>query len=540
MSTDSEQYWRPAMVTSFRGSQLPEPAVLAGFSALIDRYDLSIPLPPVLSAIGTRRNPKSSDAWQLLTSRQSVPQNLGDHLEFALKNEGVNLSVLKSLFSKLPKSAMESWIGKTPGGANTRRVWFLYEWLTEHKLDVPPVPKIRAVPVIDRAKQFGLDGGDRSARHSVVDNLPGTRDFCPLVRRTPKLDAFEARGFDRLAREVVGRTHRDVIARAAAFLVLKDSKSSFFIESEKPTYKLAARWARAIAEAGLHVLTIEELERLQRIVLADTRFVHPGLRKIGGFVGVHDRVTREPLPDHICARWQDLQTLMGGLVAYSNRAKVGKVDAVTTAAAIAFGFVYIHPFEDGNGRIHRWLFHHVLSTAQYNPPGIVFPISATILTRIDEYRKVLESYSKPLLEFIEWRPTKDGNIDVVNDTLDYYRYFDATLHAEFLCECVQQTVEHDLPEEVAYLEAFDAFSTQVLGIVDMPNRTLDLLHRFLSQNKGTLSQRARSEEFAQLTDQEAVEIEKLHAHAFANVVRLPEEDSVSARDLEERDAAGKG
>lgn len=439
--------------------------------------------------------------------------------------------VLKSLFSKIPKRTIEAWIGKTPGGANTRRVWFIYEWLMNTKLDVPQVPKIRAVPVIDRAKQFGLDGGDRSPRHSVIDNLPGTRDFCPLVRRTPKLDDFESRGFDRMAREVVGRTHPDVIARAAAFLVLKDSKSSFFIESERPTYKLAARWARAIAEAGSQALTIGELERLQKLVLADARFVRLGLRKIGGFIGEHDRATREPLPDHISARWQDLDSLMGGIASYSNRAKVSKVDAVTTAAAIAFGFVYIHPFEDGNGRIHRWLFHHVLSMARYNPPGVVFPISATILARIDEYKKVLESYSKPLLEFIDWRPTKDGNVDVLSDTSDYYRYFDATLHAEFLCECVQQAVEHDLPEEVAYLEAFDAFSKQVLGIVDMPNRTLDLLHRFLCQNKGTLSQRARKNEFAQLTDQEVAEIEKIHAAAFANVVRLPDEESVQSPDM---------
>lgn len=31
------------------------------------------------------------------------------------------------------------------------------------------------------------------------------------------------------------------------------------------------------------------------------------------------------------------------------------------AAGIAFGFVFIHPFEGGNGRIHRYLIHHVLA-----------------------------------------------------------------------------------------------------------------------------------------------------------------------------------
>lgn len=504
-------------VTEFRGASLPEPAVLAGYSALIDRYDLQIPLPRQLVAIGMRRNPVSSGRWRLVTNRQATPTALGEHLEFALKHEGVNLSVLSALFDAAPRREFEAWIGAKPGGAGARRVWFIYEWMTGQLLDVPPVPKIRAVPIIDRDKQFGLEGGNRSARHSVVDNLPGTREFCPLVWRTPQLDAFEAQGFDQRAREVVGRTHPDVIARAAAFLLLDDSKKSFFIENERPTAKLVARWAQAISEAGSRPLSVEELERLQKIVLADARFVRPGLRKIGGFVGQHDRQTRSPLPAHVSAKWQDLPSMMRGLVEYSNRAKANKVDAVATAAALAFGFVYIHPFEDGNGRVHRWLFHHILSGAGYNPPSVVFPISSTIYRRIGEYKRVLESYSQPLLEFIDWKPTSDHNVEVLNDTADYYRYFDATVHAEFLYECVKQTVEHDLPDEVAYLEAYDRFSRSVLEIVDMPNSTVDLLHRFLKQNGGELSKRARAKEFAPLTDEEVQAIEASHAKAFAGL-----------------------
>jgi hypothetical protein len=44
-------------VAEFRGLALPEPATLAGYSALIARYELQIPLPRRLAAIGTRRNP---------------------------------------------------------------------------------------------------------------------------------------------------------------------------------------------------------------------------------------------------------------------------------------------------------------------------------------------------------------------------------------------------------------------------------------------------------------------------------------------------
>jgi Fic family protein len=39
------------------------------------------------------------------------------------------------------------------------------------------------------------------------------------------------------------------------------------------------------------------------------------------------------------------------------------------AAATAFGFVYVHPFQDGNGRIHRCLVHHVLAERKFTPPG---------------------------------------------------------------------------------------------------------------------------------------------------------------------------
>src|SRR5207247_6276826 len=109
--------------------------------------------------------------------------------------------------------------------------------------------------------------------------------------------------------------HKDLIARAAAFLLLSDSKSSFAIEGERPSSVRAARWARAIGEAGVRPMTIDELERLQRVVIGDARFVKLGLRDEGGFVGTHDRETQEPVPDHISARPQDVRDLLDALIA---------------------------------------------------------------------------------------------------------------------------------------------------------------------------------------------------------------------------------
>jgi hypothetical protein len=235
------------------------------------------------------------------------------------------------------------------------------------------------------------------------------------------------------------------------------------------------------------------------------------LRDQGGFVGEHDRLDGSPIPDHISARHEDLPALIDGLTAFDRHA-APNLDAVLSAAALAFGFVYIHPFEDGNGRLHRYLIHHVLTERGFNPSGLVFPVSAVILDRIDDYRRVLESYSRRLLPLIRWRPTQQGNIEVLNDTADFYRYFDATPQAEFLFECVARAIDIDLPAETAFLRSYDSFKAQVKSMIDMPERVLDLLYRFVRQNGGTLSRRAREKEFAALTDDEARQIEAIYAN----------------------------
>jgi hypothetical protein len=502
------------LVTDFRGRSLPEPAHPVGYAALIGRYHLQIPLPPRLAATASRHHPASTETWQLFTPRHAPENTLSGHLEFALKWEGVDLSVLSTLFKVVPDQEIAGAVRSKPTGAYARRLWYLHEWLTGRQLDIRDPGKVRAIAVIDPTKQFAIAGGKVSSRHKVIDNLPGTRAFCPMVRRTKALEGYAAKGLDQIAREVVGRIHADIMARAAAFLLLSDSKSSFSIEGERPSAKRAVRWGQIIGAAGSRKLSITELERLQQIVIGDARFVPLGLRAEGGFVGTHDRTNNQPIPDHISARPEDLQSLVEGVIAYVARAVDGAVDPVVIAAAAAFGFVYVHPFSDGNGRLHRWLIHHVLAAAGYNPPGVVFPVSAAILRNIEGYRSVLESHSRPLLDCIDWRAGPNGNIEVLNNTGDYYRYFDATAHAEFLYRCVEQTIEQDLPEEVAYLQAYDRFAHGIQEIADMPAEKIELLHRFLRQENGRLSKRARENEFAALTDREAAQIEALYRASF--------------------------
>jgi hypothetical protein len=511
------QYHFPQTSTFFRGLRLPERARPVGYAALIESLDLRVALPRMLAAIAERHHPQSNEEWLLLTPRHSPEDSLAGHLEFAIKWEGVRLDVLKALFRAVPAEGIAEIVRQKPTGIHTRRLWFIYEWLTGYRLDLPDSGSVKAVPALDPKLQFGIENTTTSTRHRVIDNLPGTPAFCPVVYRSSVMEECKSKRLDARARSVMGRFNPDLVARAASFLLLDDSRASFRIEGERPSHDRTLRWAQALAAAGSTEITLPELQRLQRIVIGDDRFVNPGLRADGGFIGQHDRRTGEPLPVHISARPEDLPDLVEGMIRFERRAHTGALDAVVHAAALAFGFVYVHPFEDGNGRIHRWMIHHVLARAGFAPEGIVFPVSAAMLRRITDYRRVLETYSARILPLIEWIPTEKGNVSVRNETADHYRYLDLTPHAEFLFGCIEETVIHDLPYEVAFLESFDRFAAAVGGIVEMPDRTIHLLYRFLAQHNGRLSERARSREFLKLTDEEVSRIESSYREHFQDL-----------------------
>lgn len=205
---------------------------------------------------------------------------------------------------------------------------------------------------------------------------------------------------------------------------------------------------------------------------------------------------------------------MAGLLEANDRMSGEAVDPVLEAAAAAFGFVYVHPFEDGNGRVHRCLIHHVLAERKFTPPAMVFPVSSVMLDRLDEYRSTLQTHSGPLMPFIEWRAPPERNVEVLNATADLYRYFDCTEAAEFLYACVRRTVEQDLPREIDHLRRHDEAIRRIMDAVEMPDRVAESLMMFIRQNKGSLSTRRREDEFKQLRDEEVSLLEGIVRGAF--------------------------
>ncbi|MFT7305310.1 MAG: hypothetical protein ACI9P7_000570, partial [Candidatus Azotimanducaceae bacterium] len=157
------------------------------------------------------------------------------HLTFALKNEGIDLGVLKALLIKTPADEIVEIVRSEPTGRYSRQIWFLYEWLCETRLDIEDTKRGSYVPLVNAALQYPGPAKD-SRRHRIRNNLPGTRDFCPIVRRTEKLDRLINLNLSAIAQEQIGKTHADLISRAAAFLLLKDSKASYAIEGESPPH----------------------------------------------------------------------------------------------------------------------------------------------------------------------------------------------------------------------------------------------------------------------------------------------------------------
>jgi hypothetical protein len=383
----------------------------------------------------------------------------------------------------------------------------------DEKLDIPDLAIKKAVPLIDEKLQYAIKGVS-SPRHKIINNLPGTLNYCPLIRKTEKIEKYIQSDIRKQKSTYLDRVSKDLLQRASAYLVLKDSKASFTIEGEKPRSNRAARWGKAIGQAGINELDSSELNRLQQIVIENTRFTTMGIREQQGYVGDREEVSQEPIPDHISARFEDLLQLMEGWTSTKKLLMEQEMDPVLVAAEIAFGFVFIHPFVDGNGRLHRYIIHHVLAKMNYTQQGMIFPVSASILDHKKDYQEVLEHFSHPILEHINWKATPDNNVEVLNETIDYYRYFDATLQAEFLYDCVQDTIENIIPTEVRYLERYEEFKRFIDDDYEMPDKLISLLVSFLRKGEGELSKRALKKEFSALKEQEVKDIETNYKNIF--------------------------
>ncbi|HEY0687395.1 MAG TPA: Fic family protein [Steroidobacter sp.] len=264
-------------------------------------------------------------------------------------------------------------------------------------------------------------------------------------------------------------------------------------------------------------LSEDRFIELQNAVV-DPRFREASYRTqqnwIGDDLGYRKRIAFVP------PRPDDARELMEGLVELSERlrANPADLDSIVAAAALSFGFVYIHPFMDGNGRLHRYLIHEALSTSGFTPKGIVLPVSAVILANLAEYAAALESFSKTLMARTSYNPDTPEIPPSGNDAI-HYRYFDATAQTEFLCRALERTIEHDLDQEISFLLGFDKARSALANELDWPAHSLDLFIRVVQQNGFKLSKNKRDAHFSWMTDEEVIQSENAVAKCFVDLAK---------------------
>lgn len=484
--------------------------IALGFQRLAQVHGIH-PVQPLLSRsrLGAVRQREVVDGHEVLTwpAQYQPTDSFRGHFEFGLKYERLHFEFFSRLFAVIDPADVAAWVRDEPTGSYARRTAFLYEWFTGQHLDVPDTAmNVGYVDAIDPTLYLTAQQADRVRRWRVNNNLPGPKDFCPLVYLGPPAERgwlYDVAAGVQALDDTYGT---ELLLRSAAWLTFKESRASFAIEHEADQDDKVRRFATAIGEFSGRLddpMSAEHLLLLQKAVLGQ-HALRTGIRRSPVFVG--QSTFRAQIVHYIAPAEDMVPDMLDAVRLYERRTR--GTHTVARAAAVSFGFVYLHPLADGNGRVHRFLVNHLLAADRVVPPNIVVPVSATIAGSARgraQYDQVLEVVSKPFMQayadgyrFGPHRVCPDGvatnfEFPKAHDALHVWRYLDLTPHAHYLSALLRQTVEHDMAEEALVLRQHDDARAAVKQWVEMPDQDADRIIRSLHQSSWAVSGKLRQE-----------------------------------------------
>lgn len=481
-----------------------------GYAYLIEQLALSVrPLTRPASTSSSVNRRVDSDRSVLFPSNVVLEDSPVGHLEFALRHEGVNLEVIEAAFEKIQAEELIARLRETPNGEHIRRACFLWEWLNHESLPVKLSITAGYVDMFPASEYVTSDRPVRHPRFRVRDNALGTRDFCPTVRRSavPQSPTFsELLAEAKCTLDTV--IDRDFYDRALSYLYLSETRGSYAIEHETPSANKQDRFVQLLRHAGEPVTVTEDwLVSLQNVIVRDVYSQEASYRtKQNWLEDSTGRVTFFPVPQ------KDLHRAMTGWESFVNN-KVACLDALVKAACAAFGFVYLHPFLDGNGRLHRFLIHQILTHSGLLAEGVVVPVSAVISKSIPEYHAVLTAFSKPATALWEYRRGDDEPFITHTASSRAYRFFEADREVSFLHSMIKRAVQEEIPRELAWLKGYDIALKQLDSEFDIPQKDLSALIRMIHSNNGKLSENRRKQ-FYYLPPEVLARVEEVVRQAF--------------------------
>lgn len=462
---------------------------------------------PVLSQVGGRRATQVNQGFRLETYTQAMrpAAEPAAHLQFHLRHEVVHLECLARVFERTGPDFVQGWIAAEPTGQYARRAAFLYEWLTGHVLAVPERLGGNYVDAIDDTKLVAAsrDRVVKVPRWRVNDNLAGTRAFCPTVVKSEAVQGAAALDVPRLFAELTDEFGEDLLRRAAVWMTLRESKASFAIEGEADRVGRVQRFADVMARRtgqGEVPLNADALAALQHEILGErTTITRFGLRQSPVFVG--ETIRYQEVVHYVAPEADRVGAMLEGLRVFLDRTQ-GQSPVMRSAVA-AFGFVYIHPLADGNGRVHRFLVNDILRRDGAIPDPVILPISAVITDDAGErrgYDRVLDQVSGPLMqavrEHVVFEPAQTTYPDGVVSNVAFHgcdlagplwRHPDLGPHVVYLAGIIGRTLTEQMREQSRYLRSHARARAALKEVVEMPDHQADRLLRSIEQNHGELS-----------------------------------------------------
>lgn len=463
-----------------------------GYSRLIYQLELSsVPLRYRAVVEPVTRVQRIGNTLAVPAAIAPARDNLLDHVLFALKHEGINLAVLAQALPFIPAEHCEQAFQQAPNGAYIRKACFLWEVFTGNTLNQVGRVRVPYAPLFD-PERYVTRPGPRNQKWRIEFNGLGDFSYCATVERTPPITRLLEHDILSKAKAFIAELPPVMMDRTLNWAYLHETKDSFAIEREAPSESKSRRFIQLLRQAHeRQPLTEDYLVALQNATLSNPLDLAAAFRHEQNYLSDSTQgaagVTYLPPPPPLC------RELMERLMAFANEAP-SQIDPLVCAGIISFGFVLIHPFMDGNGRLSRFLIHQALCRAGALENGLLLPVSVAMKRQELRYLEALQSFSRPVRDFwdVQWIDFGQYNFEFKGSDA-IYRYWDATPCVAFTLEMARLALEVELQKEADFLACYDTVYRAVNDRHDVRGSDLANLVMMCLSNDGIVSRNRRKQ-----------------------------------------------
>ena len=419
-----------------------------------------------------------------------------EHVLFALKHEDLHLPLLLEALRLVSANELSAALAAQRTASYLRKATFLWEKANGRELPLPwDSTGGNYVDFFDADAYYVGPVWERSQRLRVNFNGIGPFEFCPVVRRDAQLAQRGQQVLDNLHAWAGDARNQGTLDRVLSWAYLSETRDSFAIENETPSPDKERAFLQALATLReRRPLTEDYLVDLQNTVISNPAMAEAEFRDRQNWLqrGGHGAlaVRYVPPPSDV------LRGLMDGWLRMANSVE-GDVPPFVRAALVGFGFVFLHPFMDGNGRLSRLLAHHSLNLQKVLPvadgQATLLPLSVAMKRHEADYLAALEAFSRPARQL--WDVTYLADNEFLFDfksTPRIYAHWSGEAAARFVTTCAEQALAQSLIEETQFVQAYDHAFERIDRAFDMPNRTVNLLIQWIRQTGGQMPERRRN------------------------------------------------